>query len=142
MSSLKHATVYSLTAQYLTRHGRGVRSENSGIFITAPTSPPLNLALENTSASSISVTWEAPQIIGEGLDNLQYNIVLKGIIPPLYSVIYICYSSMTGQDDFTRSLVAPEDKRQVVFENLDSATDFLVTITQSGINENRIPTHD
>ena len=79
MSDLDYATVYSLSAQYLTKHGQGPRSETTDIFITAPTSIPRNLSVSALSDSLITVTWEAPSFIGEGLDNLQYSVVLEGV---------------------------------------------------------------
>ena len=79
MSDLRPASVYSLTAQYLTKHGQGPKSQTTDLFVTAPTSPPLNLAVTELTDDSFSVTWEAPQFIGEGLDNLKYNVVLQGI---------------------------------------------------------------
>ena len=79
VSDLTYATVYSLTAQYLTRHGRGPKSQTSDLFVTAPTSPPLELTVAELTANSITVTWDAPQFIGEGLDNLKYNVVLEGM---------------------------------------------------------------
>ena len=79
VSDLTHATVYSLTAQYLTKHGRGPKSKTTDRFVTAPTSPPLKLTVAERTANSITVTWDAPQFIGEGLDNLKYNVVLEGM---------------------------------------------------------------
>ena len=79
VSDLRPATVYSLTAQYLTKHGRGPKSQTTDLFVTAPTSPPLNLAVTELTDNSITATWDTPQFIGEGLDNLQYNVVLQGI---------------------------------------------------------------
>ena len=79
VSDLRPATVYSLTAQYLTKHGRGPKSQTTDLFVTAPTSPPLNLAVTELTDNSITATWDTPQFIGEGLDNLKYNVVLQGI---------------------------------------------------------------
>ena len=79
VTELSHATVYSLTAQYLTKHGRGPKSETTDLFVTAPSSPPQNLAVPELTENSITVTWDAPQFIGEGLDDLKYNVVLEGI---------------------------------------------------------------
>eukprot|EP00091_Calanus_sinicus_P010798 TRINITY_DN2483_c0_g1_i1.p1 TRINITY_DN2483_c0_g1~~TRINITY_DN2483_c0_g1_i1.p1 ORF type:complete len:337 (-),score=59.45 TRINITY_DN2483_c0_g1_i1:51-1061(-) len=74
------ATVYSVVAQYTTLVGLGPKSVSSRLFITAPSSPPENLAISDLTTNSFVVSWDRPAHIGTGIqeENLVYNVKLTG----------------------------------------------------------------
>eukprot|EP00092_Neocalanus_flemingeri_P019418 GFUD01021033.1.p1 GENE.GFUD01021033.1~~GFUD01021033.1.p1 ORF type:complete len:1054 (-),score=234.72 GFUD01021033.1:7-3144(-) len=74
------ATVYLVVAQYTTRVGDGPKGLSSRLFITAPSSPPANLAISDITTNSLKVSWDRPNVIGSGIpeEDLVYSIELTG----------------------------------------------------------------
>merc|ERR1711892_267763 len=101
------ATVYSVLAQYTTRVGLGPKSQSSRLFITAPSSPPANLAISDITTNSLKVSWERPNFIG-------YGILEEDLI---YSV------ELTGEDGYVERKTTSAE-HQFVFEDLADATKY------------------
>jgi len=103
---IKPATVYSVVAQYKTEVGLGPKSVSSRLFITAPSSPPENLAIADITTNSFFVSWERPAQIGVGIqeEDLIYNV------------------KITGEDGYIEEKTTTEHNYR--FENLADATKY------------------
>jgi len=107
-SRVDPATVYSVVAQYTTEVGLGPKSVSSRLFITAPSSPPENLAISDVTTNSLRVSWDKPTYIGNGIseDELIYNIEL------------------TGEDGYVERKTAAQSEHEFIFEDLVDATKY------------------
>jgi len=103
------ATVYSVLAQYTTRVGLGPKSKSSRLFITAPSSPPANLAISDITTNSLKVSWECPIVIGSGI--LEEDLI--------YSV------ELIGEDGYVERKTTSAEQ-QFVFEDLADATKYYI----------------
>ena len=83
-TGLEAITLYTVSVKYLTNYGLSPPSPASRKFITAPSSPPTNLAVTETTTSSVTVTWAAPEVMGTvngttiPAEDLSYSIIIDG----------------------------------------------------------------
>jgi hypothetical protein len=76
---LAAANGYTFKLNYITDFGTSPDCEDSDIINTAPSSQPQTLMPTSVSLNSISLTWDAPSVIGVGIDSLTYVIRTKGL---------------------------------------------------------------
>ena len=76
------SNVYVVRTQYLTEVGVGQMSEPSLPFAISATSRVQNLAVSEVETDHLTLAWEPPAVIAEGLseEDLQYKVVIRGII--------------------------------------------------------------
>ena len=80
VGGLMSSNVYVVRAQYLTEVGVGQISEPSLPFAISPTSRVQNLAVSEVETDHLTLVWEPPAFIAEGLNeqDLQYRVVIWG----------------------------------------------------------------
>ena len=74
------SNVYVVRTQYLTEVGVGPISEPSLPFAISPTSRVQNLAVTEVETDHLTLVWEPPAVIAEGLnqEDLQYKVLIRG----------------------------------------------------------------
>ena len=83
----------------------------SCLFPTAPSGPPVNLVVQNTSANSLNVSWERPS-----------KIDINGILRR-YDIDYAMES-----DDELQTMEVPEDTLTAILVDLDNYTVYRVSV--------------
>ena len=80
VDGLMSSNVYVVRAQYLTEVGVGQMSEPSLPFAISPTSRVQNLAVSEVETDHLTIVWEPPAVIAEGLneEDLQYRVLIQG----------------------------------------------------------------
>ena len=80
VGGLMSSNVYVLRTQYLTEVGVGPMSEPSLPFAISATSRVQKLAVSEVETDYITLVWEPPAVIAEGLSqqDLQYKVLIRG----------------------------------------------------------------
>ena len=81
------------------------------LFPTVPSGPPVNLVVQNTSANSLSVSWERPSEIDINGIRIRYDI-----------------DYAMESDDELQTVAVPEDTLTAMLVDLDNYTVYRVSV--------------
>ena len=82
VGGLMSSNVYVVRSQYLTEVGVGQISEPSLPFAISATSRVQKLAVSEVETDHLTLVWEPPAVIAEGLteQDLQYKVLIRVIV--------------------------------------------------------------
>jgi len=109
VEGLVPANIYTIQLKYLTAVGTSPPSTHTRSFSLLPTSKPQTLTVDEVTNDFITVSWDAPAVITDGLDvkELKYQLTITGENG---------YKKVIITDDYSFSMVEPLDATKYTFD--------------------------